>query len=631
MNHTPFALLEEGIRASLETYSNVHRGSGVFARVSEQLLEESRHIVLDYLGCPSDTWDAVLCSPRRAANLTRMLASGTWKSISSAELGLPLGITALAIQKSALPGGIPPETGGGTARLMGPDWVVWNRNADRFEAGTPPLVPIFALARALQIVKKQGTDCFRAAAENGPAAEDILYHDDCEAFRGMALLEHLRTVRIGRATQVPTLRGMQPFIYLDNGASHPTFEPVWKAVCDTWRLPESRTQEVVAAVRNITLRYLGAPAETFDAIFTTNATEAVNLAAASFEREFGQNDDNVILNTLLEHSSNELPWRNLPHASLVRLTVSEDGFISTELLEETLRAYNSDNKYGSKRIRLVAVSGGSNVLGTYNDLAAISQVVHQYGARLLVDAAQLVAHRPVQMEAWNIDYLVFSAHKTYAPFGTGVLVHRKGLLSFTPEETAAIRQSGEENAAGIAALGKALVLLERIGLDVVEAEEIHLTSLLIGGMAAIPGMRIYGIGNTEHSGFTRRGGVVVFALGNKLSETTAEELSRRAGIGIRWGCHCAHLLVKYLLHVPGLLEKFQHGLVQVFKKIRLPGLARISLGIENTEGEIAILLQTLTDMATGKKPDAAPGVTPKTVKEQTEVFIQKAVGRVFGV
>ncbi len=630
MNPHPFALLEAGIRTSLETYSNVHRGSGVFARVSEHLLEQSRHLLLEYLECGATTHEALFCAPRRAENLKSRLSAGSWKEVTSAELGLPLGIVGLAVQKTALPAGLPPETGGGTARLMGPDWVVWNRNADRFEAGTPPLVAVFTLVRALRLATQYGKDCFQPSLTAGASVDDILYRDAFEAFHGADLLEHLRTTRIGREVKVPTVKGMQPFIYLDNAASHPTFEPVWDAVRLTWQASASVRQEVTAAVRNDLLRFLGAPPESFDAVFTTNATEAVNLAAASIDREFGRNGDTVILNTLMEHSSNELPWRTLPGTDLVRLTVSEQGFIDMALLEDTLRAYNGEHRHGTKRIRLVAVSGGSNVLGTYNDLEAISRVVHAYGARLLVDAAQLVAHRPVHMAAWNIDYLVFSAHKAYAPFGTGALVHRNGLLSFTPEQTARIRQSGEENAAGIAALGKALVLLERIGLNVVAAEETRHTAQLIDGLSAVPGIRIFGIRDTHSAAFANRGGVVAFSLGSRLSEQVAEDLSRRAGIGIRWGCHCAHLLVKHLLHVHGFLAGFQRLLVLVFRKIRLPGVARVSLGMENTDAEIDLLLETLADMAQGKKADGAT-FTAQEVKDQTDWFIAQAAQRVFEV
>ena len=135
----------------------------------------------------------------------------------------------------------------------------------------------------------------------------------------------------------------------------------------------------------------------------------------------------------------------------------------------------------------MALSGASNVLGSFNNLDEISLMVHKYGARLLVDAAQLVAHHKVEMDRCSIDYLTFSAHKVYAPFGTGVLVFRRGLLNFNSAELEKIKSSGEENAGGIAALGKALVLIRRIGLDVIREEEQALTGKILNRMSKIEG------------------------------------------------------------------------------------------------------------------------------------------------
>ncbi len=169
----------------------------------------------------------------------------------------------------------------------------------------------------------------------------------------------------------------------------------------------------------------------YEVIFTSNATEAINLVAESLSRESEDGTEPVLINTLLEHSSNDLPWRMLPGYSLIRLYVDDEGFMDLKELEKLLSDYNQNGQHGKKRIKLVAVSGASNVLGVCNSLEEISRIVHSYGARLLVDAAQLIAHRKVDMEACGIDYLAFSAHKVYAPFGCGVLVARKGLLDFS--------------------------------------------------------------------------------------------------------------------------------------------------------------------------------------------------------
>ena len=228
-------------------------------------------------------------------------------------------------------------------------------------------------------------------------AAEILYHDELEQYSGRELLDNLRQTLIGRGVCVPTVEGTRPFINLDNAASTPTFTPIWDAVCRTWRQPRQVQQEIIQEVKSICAAALGAPLTDYDVIFTSNTTEAINLVAESLRNEAEPGIETVVLNTLLEHNSNELPWRMVPGVSLIRLPVDDEGFMDLNELETLLRAYNQEGRHGKKRIRLVAVSGASNVLGTFNDLAEISRIVHRYGARLLVDAAQLVAHRKVEM------------------------------------------------------------------------------------------------------------------------------------------------------------------------------------------------------------------------------------------
>ncbi len=144
-----------------------------------------------------------------------------------------------------------------------------------------------------------------------------------------------------------------------------------------------------------------------------------------------------------------------------------------------------------KRVRLVGVSGASNVLGICNDLEALSRLVHRYGAKLLVDAAQLAAHREINIKKIEADYLAFSAHKVYAPFGCGVLLARKGILDMNSEKMKLAISSGEENAGGIAALGKSLLLLKRIGFEVIHDAEESLTRRAIEGMKKIKGFKNY--------------------------------------------------------------------------------------------------------------------------------------------
>jgi selenocysteine lyase/cysteine desulfurase len=266
-------------------------------------------------------------------------------------------------------------------------------------------------------------------------------------------------------------------------------------------------------------------------------------------------------------------------------------------LETLLKDYNEKAVHGVKSIRIVSVCGASNVLGTFNDLEVISRITHKYGARLLVDAAQMVAHRKVEMEKSGIDYLAFSAHKVYAPFGTGVLVARKGSLGFSPEEMEQINLSGEENPGGIAGLGKSLLLLQRIGIDFIKNDEKNLTEYALRRLSVIKGITIFGITDPDSPAFVNKGGVISFALKNKLAYKVAKELSESGGIGVRSGCHCAHLLVKYLVGVPPFLEQFQGFLLRLFPKLSLPGVVRISFGIENNPKDIDMLVSELQKIA----------------------------------
>jgi selenocysteine lyase/cysteine desulfurase len=417
---------------------------------------------------------------------------------------------------------------------------------------------------------------------------------------------------------VPTAGGFRPYVNLDNAASTPTFEPIWEAARRAWRLPEGSRRELAAEVQAICADFLGAPRETYDLVFTANTTEAINLAAESLRGEPEAGVEPVVLNTFLEHNSNELPWRALRGYSQVRLPVDEEGFVDLIQLEALLAGYNQDGQHGKKRIRLVAVSGASNVLGTYNDLQAIARIAHQYGARLLVDGAQMVAHRKVEMEACGIDYYAFSAHKIYAPFGAGALIARKGLLRFSPAEMERICASGEENTGGIAALGKALVLLQRIGMDVVQAEEAALTARALRGLANLAGIKkVYGVRDPAAPRFAHKGGVIAFTLEAMMADRVARGLAERGGIGIRGGCHCAHLLVKQLVGVGPRLALFQGVMLTLLRRVALPGVARVSLGIENSAADVDRLLGVLGDIT--RQPMTAAR-TP--VQQQMDAFVR---------
>jgi selenocysteine lyase/cysteine desulfurase len=276
------------------------------------------------------------------------------------------------------------------------------------------------------------------------------------------------------------------------------------------------------------------------------------------------------------------------------------------------------------------------VLGTCNNLEEISRIVHLHGAHLLVDAAQLVAHSQVFMEAWGIDYLAFSAHKVYAPFGCGALVARKGLLNFSPSEMEMFRSHGEENAGGIAALGKALLFLQRIGMDVIRDDEQVLTRKVLLGLAEIPGLRVYGIKDPESPRFSRKIGVIVFDIKNKMPSRVAKQLALQGGIGVRSGCHCAHIIIKHLLNISPFLERFQWLIQILFPKFRFLGLVRVSLGLENREEDVDRLIQTLHKIAgpprssSNRKPATeTPVVSMAELNRKMNDFVNAAAQNIY--
>ena len=179
-----FPELERGVHAALETYANVHRGSGHNSIVSTHLYEQAREIVLEYLGLDKGRYAVVFCTPAREAALKALLQPDEYKSVSSRDTGLPLGVRALAVKRKALPKGTPFQSGGGTTRIISPDWVVWADTPDRFEAGTPAIVSVIAFAKALRLIRQHGNEAFIDPAGERLTAREIIYSDELEKYSG---------------------------------------------------------------------------------------------------------------------------------------------------------------------------------------------------------------------------------------------------------------------------------------------------------------------------------------------------------------------------------------------------------------------------------------------------------------
>lgn len=223
---------------------------------------------------------------------------------------------------------------------------------------------------------------------------------------------------------------------LDNAASTPTFRPViekvdeflayysnvhrgsgFKSQIASWVYEEARA--IVASFVNASL--------TDEAvIFTKNTTESINKLA----REFPFRRDSIVITSMMEHHSNELPWRRF--AQVVHVDVNPDGSLRMDDYERKLKRYRS-------KVSLVAITGASNVSGWITPVHDMARMAHEAGAKILVDAAQLAPHRRIDMKPKghpeHLDYLAFSAHKMYAPFGVGVLVGDRDMFAECDPDT----------------------------------------------------------------------------------------------------------------------------------------------------------------------------------------------------
>ncbi len=170
------------------------------------------------------------------------------------------------------------------------------------------------------------------------------------------------------------------------------------------------------------------------------------------------------------------------------------------------------------------------------------------------------------------------------------------------------------------------MLLQRIGFDVIQAEEQALTARALRGLKQIPGITVYGISDPDSPRFARKGGVIVFRVEGVMANRVAQALAERGGLGVRSGCHCAHLLIKHLLNIPPLLEQFQGVILTLFRQLSLPGLTRISLGLENSNEEIDTLLRVLRDIAAQPRSGSHADV-----QRQMNDFADAAAQRVYNI
>ena len=312
-------------------------------------------------------------------------------------------------------------------------------------------------------------------------------------------------------------------------------------------------------------------------IFTRGTTESINLVASSFGDSFLGAGDEVIVSTM-EHHSNIVPWQLLVERLGIKLRVIPLT-VDAKLDKEAYRALFNE------KTRFVSITHTSNVMGVTNPVKEFIDIAHEHNVPVLIDGAQSVPHKKVDVQELDVDFFVFSGHKIYGPTGIGVLYGKEEILNrmkpyqgggemiqtvrfekTTFNELPYKFEAGTPDYVGAIALAKALDFVSGIGIDVIAAHEQQLTRYALEQLKQIPGMRIFGEPD---------GAAISFLVGD-IHPADLGTLLDRLGIAIRTGHHCAQPLIDHF---------------------GIPGTVRASFAIYNTREEVDALIAGINRVA----------------------------------
>jgi selenocysteine lyase/cysteine desulfurase len=414
---------------------------------------------------------------------------------------------------------------------------------------------------------------------------------------------------VGDDVEVPCVDGAKrPYLNFDAAASTPAlpavadrvhaFLPTYSSV---HRGAGWKSQEATAAyeeAREAALHFAGRSGDDV-AIICRNTTEAINHLAYRLQLQ----PTDVVVTTVVEHHANLLPWARLCQRRYVECDSA--GTFDVEAVVEQLDA--------GERPALLAVTGASNVTGWVPPIEAMIEAAHERRIPVLVDAAQLAPHRPLPRTA---DFIVWSGHKMYAPFGAGVLIGpRDAFASGDPflagggavdlvdldevvwTDPPEREEAGSPNVVGAVALHAAIDEFDRIGWGAISTHDAAMVSELRHGLSAVPGVRLLGAsladGNLPVASFVVEG--VPHAL-------VAARLSAEYGIGVRHGCFCAHPYLLRLLDLTRDETAAYRAAVKRGDRREIPGAVRASAGISTSSGDIDRLVSALYDITSGDPP-----------------------------
>jgi len=417
---------------------------------------------------------------------------------------------------------------------------------------------------------------------------------------------------VGAGMVVPCLDGVErPYRDLDCAASTPAMQVVADTVADflPWyssvhRGAGYKSRKATAAyegARKSAYRFAGRSSEEGSvAVLCRNTTEAINQLAYRLQLS----PDDVVATTVVEHHANLLPWARVARRRWVEC--GPDGTFTTDDVVAVLDA--------GPRPKLLAITGASNVTGWLPPIEEICAGAHARGVPVLLDAAQLAPHRRLPP---GPDFIAFSGHKLYAPYGAGVLIGPRSVFATGDPflagggavdlvdldeviwtEPPEREEAGSPNVIGAVALGAAMDELERIGWGEIGRHEAALSVRLHDGLRCIEGVRV--LGPTAPGAETLS--VAAFTVEGMHHALVAARLSAEFGIGVRHGCFCAH---PYLLRLLGVgPEGLAAARAAVLRGDRsgIPGAVRASCGLGTSGDDVAALLAALRALVSGSAP-----------------------------
>jgi selenocysteine lyase/cysteine desulfurase len=343
------------------------------------------------------------------------------------------------------------------------------------------------------------------------------------------------------------------------------------------------------------------------AIICRNTTEAINHLAYRLRLT----PEDVVVTTVVEHYANLLPWARLARRRYVEC--DRDGTFAADDVAGALD--------DGPPPRLLAVTGASNVTGWTPPLDEIIAAAHQRHVPVLVDCAQLAAHRPLPAAA---DYVAWSGHKMYAPFGTGLLVGpRDTFIDGDPflagggavdlvdldevvwTDPPEREEAGSPNIIGAVALRAAIDELDRIGWDAIRSHDDTLAARLRDGLTSIAGVRLLGASATDLP-------VATFVVEDVPHALVAARLSAEYGIGVRHGCFCAHPYLLRLLYLPDAEVAAYRDAIRHGDRRHMPGAVRASAGLSTSTADIDRFLDAVAAIAAGSPAPVGYDQDPHT-------------------